>query len=208
MKRIPRLSSDGHFTQGTWNTIAGVIEENLREMQIQPGNGVTIVRSPGGQTISALKQGGGGGGTASVILPWDGYSINGVGTPTAGVYATYNVLLYPSTINGTIPSNMFTALSVSGSGTSYIWLACTASAANRQIQSTTITAGTTAPTPPTPVLNSVPATFNYLIGVMISGEYYNLMGRPITLYITEAGRVNRTNPPPNESPWDIYYTWL
>jgi hypothetical protein len=208
MKRIPRLSSDGFFTQNTWNTIANVIEENLREVQIQPGTGVTITRSPGGQTISTLNNGNGGGGTQSVNLPWDAYSVSGIGTETNGMFSNYSVLLYPSTINGTMPSNMFSALTLSGTGMQYVWLACTASSANRQISNTYINSGSTIPTPPAPVLNAVPSSINYLIGVMSNGTYFNIMGRAITLYVTEAGRVKRSNPAPNETPWDIYYTWM
>lgn len=66
MKRLPRLSKSGVLTPAQWDAVARVIEDNFRELRIQPGVGYTVTSSPGGVSFNVS----GNGKTAATVPPF------------------------------------------------------------------------------------------------------------------------------------------
>jgi hypothetical protein len=154
MKRLPRLSRSGVLTPSQWESVAKVIEDNFREVTIQPGVGYTVTNSSGGSSLKIT-----GKGLFKRKLPFDLVK----GSDESGASA---VNVTPGIVAGFLPDNIFDAISYS-SGDLYIWAECTAS--DGSIFSVTLNSGATTPTPQEINEGFPPSSLNIPIG-MIQGE--------------------------------------
>jgi hypothetical protein len=133
------------------------------------------------------------------------------------VTGTYLFSTYPGTVNGLIPTNMFTSSfglnqqTVTGitAGTA-IYQNINVTTSAQQVTSATITYDTT-PAPAIPVQASAPpTTFSYNIGIVISGtQIYRFIAEgSIFFEPTNIYRTNTTNPAPNVVPWLDLWSWV
>jgi len=89
----------------------------------------------------------------------------------------YQMSIAAGSVNGIIPSNMFTTFNLGGSvaGTTYIGIDVTSSSGT--IQSASISVGSSPFTGQAPTANFPPASFVIPMGVIVDGVTYNLLGR-------------------------------
>jgi hypothetical protein len=89
----------------------------------------------------------------------------------------YQMSIMAGSVNGIIPSNMFTTFNLGGSvaGTKYIGITVTSN--NGTIQSASISVGSSPFAGQTPTANFPPASFVIPMGVIVDGVTYNLLGR-------------------------------
>jgi hypothetical protein len=196
MKRLPRLTKSGILTQPQWEAVARVIEDNFREVTLQPGVGYTLKNGPGG---SSLVVSGGGGPTAPVKSPWD----QSVSSQTT---TTITFKFQPGSVGGVMPSNIFTDFTAPVSGTTWFWVEATTTAGS--VSSCTISSGSTQPAPGTAAADAPPSSFKVLIGVSVNGTYFNVLKKNISAVPVESYRTSRTGAGPFELPYTSYWNWV
>lgn len=126
--------------------------------------------------------------------------------------------LWPGTVNGLLPTNMFDELTVNTEGSNYVVLACTTD--SNQVNLATLEIRTTAPTAPAAVLEAAPPTFDVLLGVILkNGDSYTVfkiwpsgfnIGASPRLLITTNKEVVAAFESNVERwyTWDVYATYL
>jgi len=199
MKRIPRLSSSGVLTPPQWESVAKVIESNFREVTLQPGVGYLPKVGSGGTTMSIT--GGGAGSSVRSPLPFD---------MTLGIASAapnnYEIKVAAGTVNGVVPSNIFTPLdlgvSTLDSVTIYVGLSVTATSG--QIQSVTIAKSTTAFANQTPTASTPPALFTIPMGLITGGKVYNLLGK---YWVNATSSILYSTADPSSGVVTNYYVW-
>ena len=136
------------------------IIDAIRECQINSvvGSGGTIAtfkRGPGGTTVSINSKRTGI--SSSSLCPF---------TPTAtAVTSGYEVSFSTGTVNGLLPSNMFSPLTgVTTSGRNYFYVKCTSD--GKSLSTAIIEKDTAIRTPPASTIDSAPTTVNILIATM------------------------------------------
>ena len=191
MKRLPRLSKPGILTPSEWNGVAKVIEDNFREVTLQPGVGYTLNSSPGGQS---LKIAGGSSSAPPAKLPFDMIlSVSG---------GNDQVSLVPGICGGFLPTNLNTSVTIDLSSTVYVFLDVVAS--QGQITSVTINANNTPFAGQAPTAGYPPDSFVVPVGLITvdtngnSTATYNLLAKnwisPVGSVIFSVGLTN-------------YYVW-
>lgn len=135
-----------------------------------------------------------GGGTAT--YPFDITIDSGSG------YCTF---IY-GTMNGIAPTNIGSTLSVSLSGTQYVYLAC--SAVDGVFSSSTITIGSSAPSVIGTNIGYPPNSFSVLLHVVVNGTPFRIINRSSLQALSkEAFRTQKVMTTPDMLPYDSYYTW-
>ena len=146
----------------TAEMINGIVDA-IREGQVSSVVGGTFRRTSGGTTISINTPPRSTSAVAPATLcPF---------TPTAvAVTSGFNVSFSVGTINGMLPTNMFSPITgVTTSGRSYFYLKCDTN--GKLITSAVIEQDTSVRTPQASVADAAPALFNILIATMTtSGE--------------------------------------
>lgn len=104
----------------------------------------------------------GGGGGGATAIPFK----------VVGIDAT-NIQVRPGTINQLLPSNFNTNLTISGSGTEYVYL--TVNAVNNVLDSATFSIQTTAQDIPGPSQDAPELTFYVLIAVLVNGSVFQII---------------------------------
>lgn len=110
------------------------------------------------------------------------------------------------TINGLLPSNYLTGVTVVASGTRYLVLNCTAS--NGQITAASFEADSSVPPALAPTAGQPPTSFKVLIGVSIDAVPFKVWGSGnIQAFGREMFRLAVASPVAGQLPYSIYYTW-
>lgn len=142
----------------------------------------------------------------AAITPFDIFATkNMTGSPPTWD-GTYNVTIYPGTVNGLLPTNVFSTITGIGTGTYYA--AITATTDGKTITSSVWGLSASPPTAQTPTVWTAPTTFVYLFGVLVSGQPYrtiapgSLQFEPINIM-----KIPKVSPGANVIPWDNYYEW-
>jgi hypothetical protein len=130
------------------------IIDSVRECQLQSVVGGFFRRGPGGTTITVPPS---KGGASAQICPFD---------PTAtAVTSGYEVSFSAGTINGILPTNMFSKLTgVTTSAVNYFYLKCATD--GKLLTTAVIEKDTSVRTPQASNADSAPAELNVLIGYM------------------------------------------
>jgi len=162
MKRLPRLSKSGVLTPPQWDQVARAIEANFRELTIQPGIGYTVRNSNGGCSLLIDSQST----EQAARLPWD---ISGAGSVT----------IWPGSIQGLMPSNMFEEFSVTPNAINYVIASVTCDGVS--VTGIELSVETTAPDGQTPAENGYPSDFGIILGVIKDGASYNVWKRSFGL---------------------------
>ena len=145
---------------------------------------------------TAIMDGDGSGGGTTTTYPFD-ITID----PGSG-----NCTFIYGTMNGIAPTNIGNTLSVSMTGTRYVYLAC--SAVNGVFTSSTITIGSSSPTPIGTNIAYPPNSFSVLIHVVVNGTAFRVINRTSLQALSkEAFRVQKSMFTPDTLPYDSYYTW-
>lgn len=178
----------GKLTVGDKNIILDLTDR--RNLDVQPP------ASTAAQGVNVGGSGGGGGGP----YPFDvSFVPLGAGTQTASVR--------PGSVNNLIPSNYLDTYAQNTTGTQY-FLVADVTVTDAAVTGVALTFGTSAPTGIPVALAAPPTSFQILIGVVIEGKWYRIIGNgSLDCTSVEAFRVSATSPSPGTLPYDIYYTW-
>lgn len=141
------------------------------------------------------------GGGNSVPFPFD---ISLVPDPSHAGFSIATIR--PGTVNGLIPSNYATTYSLDDTLVYYLVVSVTAS--DGAITGVTLSMPTTAPAGMPTNMGQPPLSFDYLIGVVVAGDWFRTIGDGgITATSIESFRTSKTSPAPGTLPYDIWYTW-
>jgi hypothetical protein len=202
MKRLPRLSKPGILTPAEWNGVAKVIEDNFREVALQPGVGYTLKNSPGGSSLYIAP---GAGSQKKQRQPLD-IMLEGDPSNPAGYLAS----IVPGTINGILPSNITNGgnLAKFAISDAFTYFTLHLVSNGKVLTAASIQTSTTAPDPPTYSVNAAPATYDYLFGVTYKGAVQRIigLGSP-TLTPTIVQIVPKSSATPGMRSFDNYYLW-
>ncbi len=154
----------------------------------------TVDTLPRSQPASAP---GGGGGSGP--FPFD---VDLVGAAPG----TSDASIRPGTINGIVPADILDVTNLDDTLVYYLVLSVTV--ADGAITGATIAFTTTAPDPVPTALGEPPLAFDYVIGLVVLGEWFRTIGNG-SLFAApeEAFRVDKTAPAPGTLPYEIWYTW-
>lgn len=143
--------------------------------------------------------------------PWKIVNITGVGEPNQnGDYSSYEFSVWPGTINGLIPSNLFNGGELrkfnSDSTLKNVLLKCTSN--GRELNACTIEVSSSLPTPDAAVKYGVPSNLNIVLGAVVKAsafqvEFDNLSATPQMVYIKE-----KSSPAAGEYPYEVYLNWI
>lgn len=140
----------------TADMINGIVD-SIRESQINSVVGGTFKRSAGGTTISINAPPKTTGAVAQAICPFDPQ----VATTTAG----YEVSFSAGTINGILPTNIFSPLTgITTAGKTYFYIKCASD--GKLLTTAVIEKSTSIRTPQASNADSAPTEINVLIGYM------------------------------------------
>lgn len=140
---------------------------------------------------------GGGGGSSK---PWD-VSLSGVGTPdaTTGKYSSYKGTVWPGTVAGILPSNVFSngKLAEFSVGASMMKWKAKCLTNGKQITSVEIVVDASDPPAQTLVPSALPAEAMFVFGVTFEGSAYRTigLGNPSVTF-HQAIVTDKENPPP------------
>jgi hypothetical protein len=143
------------------------------------------------------------------VNPWDLLVDPGANS------TSFNVQVYPGTVNGKISTNLLTtgALTTfnlsSISPTTLTYFSVSITVSSNQIASSTIQFSNT-PSLPIPVTtNTLPTAFTYDFGVMVGGTPYRLIGIGHMYFLSWVQyRFPLASPPAGVIPWTDYMTWV
>jgi len=169
MARCPRLSQGGSFTTSMWDRFADWIDGELRAREIQSVIGGTFTNSPGGVSLNLQ---GNRRIADNVRKPFDIVS-------RVNESEQIEIILWPGTINGIMPSNIFTWTTVDATSTWYAKALVTTDGS--AVTGATIKIDNTAATAQTATLNSLPTVVQVLIGVYGLGTAYNIKNGNVTM---------------------------
>ena len=145
---------------------------------------------------TAIMDGDGSGGGTTTTYPFD-ITID----PGSG-----NCTFIYGTMNGIAPTNIGSTLTVALTGTRYVYLAC--SAINGVFSSSTITIGSSSPTPIGTNIAYPPNSFSVLIHVVVNGVAFRVINRSSLQALSkEVFRSQKVMTTPDMLPYDSYYTW-
>lgn len=152
------------------------------------------------------------GGTTITIIPPRGQASSSQScpfTPTAvAVTGGFNVLFSVGTINGILPSNMFTPLTgVTTSARNYFYIKCTSD--GKSLESAIIEKDVTMRTPPASTIDTAPTELNILIATMAtSGSIVTTIAcENLTATIVPTIQEDNTSFVVGERNFKQYYNW-
>lgn len=159
-------------------------------------------RFPGG-TVRIPNSSGSSAASKTTPAPWTPFF-------TQDGSGNYYANFYPGTVGGIVPSNMFSAITLTQGDVNYLYLEVTASAGT--VTAATIAASTTYPTLASPVSGSAPTSFNVPIGIFdltqSPPKCYNVVGfgniwcQP---YVTVFDTINTGAP--LKAPFTPWFNW-
>ena len=209
MKRLPRLTNSGILTQPQWEAVARVIEDNFREVTLQPGVGYTLKNGPGGSSL-VVNNGGGSASSAAAPSPFDVTLVpvevsGGSGGSTAPT--SYTATIRPGTVNGILPSNIFDSFTIEASQTTYF--KAVAATNGKVVTSVSIVADDQAPAVQVPVPQALPAGFEVLFAVSAQGTVFrtlapgsSIVAGPNALFVAD-----RSGWTPGHPLTETWYAW-
>lgn len=193
MKRLPRLSKSGILTPAQWDGVAKVIEDNFREVALQPGVGYTLKNSPGGSSIVVtppIPQ--------KNLQPFDVMLGSDGGAPSATIV--------PGTVNGILPSNMFDTFDLDATSTWYFKAGATTD--GTQVTAVEIYVDNSPPDVQVPVPQALPASFDKLFAMSVAGKVFRMIpDGSITVAAQPLFTADRTSWAPGKPMTQTWYSW-
>ena len=149
---------------------------------------------------------------------FDGYRahlrVNGGGTPVQphpwkttrnDDGATKRVSVLPGTINSLVPTNIFSPLTISGTGTEYVVLTMTSTGGTPESASLSIE--TTYPVPSATSASEPPTVAKDVLVALNDGIIYQIRETNLTATSVEVFQETVTNPSPSERQYIPWYRW-
>lgn len=117
-----------------------------------------------------------------------------------------SLTLTTGTVNGLVPTNIGSTLTIVGTGTEYLQLSI--SAANAQITSSSFSVSSTAPSVIPVIQGQPPTSFDFCTHVIVNGTAFRVIGNGSLVFTPyEAWRFAKAMPTPDSMPYDSYYSW-
>lgn len=183
----------------------------LKRARVLPGVGIKLTETLNGTVVSLKPPRAAGGGSSVDRHPWQIHNMTGVGEPDEqGDYNSYEFQVWPGTINGLIPSNLFDGGQLrkfTGDATlKNVLLKCTSD--GKELNACTIEVDASLPSPDAAVKYGVPSNLNIVLGAVVKDaafqvEFDNLSATPQMVYIKEKGSVAA-----GEYPYEVYLNWI
>lgn len=180
------------------------ILDEVEGVTIKPGSNIRVKRSIGGTLVEVTQSA-----TGATITPFQIFATKKL---VMGIWnGTYNITLYPGSIDETIPTNMFATINQTVASTQYVILTCESD--GYRITSSTWSVTGTPPTPPAATADVPPSEFYIILGVI----FYNATTSAIIIYqiirtnLDAAPDIWTTTTRPTAGPYDLaaqnYYYW-
>lgn len=134
--------------------------------------GYTVKVTDSGTSLIITAPTSRGGGTPSVISPWDL-------TISTSITGDVTLTVWPGAINGLMPTNMFDVFTIDATGLWY--LIATVTTDGTAISSCVLSASHTAPSGQVFASNAMPSTVSITVGVIKAGLIYNIWKKNITM---------------------------
>lgn len=193
MKRLPRLSKSGILTPAQWDGVAKVIEDNFRQVTLQPGIGYTLKTGPGGSSFVVTAQI-----PQKNLQPFDVMS----GTAEGASSAT----IVPGTLNGILPTNMFDSFTLDATSTWYFKAGATTD--GTQVTAVEIFVDNSPPDVQVPVPQALPASFDKLFAMSVDGKVFRMIpDGSITVAAQPLFTADRTSWAPGKPMTETWYSW-
>jgi hypothetical protein len=117
-----------------------------------------------------------------------------------------SLTLTTGTVNGLVPTNITSTLTIIGTGTEYLQLSV--SATNAQITSSSFSVSAVAPSPIPVIQGQPPTSFDFCTHVIVNGTAFRVIGNGSLVFTPyEAWRFAKAMPTPDSMPYDSYYSW-
>lgn len=184
----------------------------LKRARILPGVGIKLTETLNGTVVSLKPTRGGGGSVGTERRPWEITNLRGVGEPDEdGKYSTYEFQIWPGTISGLLPVNLFDGdelrwFTASAGAAQNVLLKCTSD--GNELTTATIEVSASFPAPQPAVKFGVPSELNILLAVVYGAAAYqveseNMSAQPQMVYIKE-----KASPAAGEYPYEVYLNWV
>ena len=184
------------------------LADNARANRILPGAGIRVRQSPNGVTISVVPKRGGAPSSSSPFFPWEIYSFVGQGTPdSAGIFNSYKALVWPATVDGVLPDNMYDEFAVSG-GNNTAFFKCKTTFSQGSLQTARIVVESTPGAAPKTLKGSPPTEGEFVFAIAKNGAVYQIVTDVIHTQIIERFRVPLTPLVVGGLVYEYYYSIL
>jgi hypothetical protein len=188
-KRSPLTASD-------LNSLVDV----LKRARVLPGVGIKLTETLNGTVVSLKPTRGGGGGSSTERRPFDIINLRGEGEPDEdGKYSNYKAEVWPGTVAGLLPSNLFDAgkLATFTVPAALQKWKCKCLTDGKQITSVQIVVDASDPPAQTLVPSALPAEAWFLFGLTFEGANYRTLGpgNP-SVTLNQAVVTDKTTAPP------------
>lgn len=195
--RLPTFKSTSPGLANALNVLARAIESVYGSSRVSIGG--NLLGHQGVDGISIEGYGEAGDASPTVYLPWDLFS------QEAASETTLTCKFWPGNMGGIIPTEMFQEFTVSTESMQYLVVHVTA--ANGAVQSCTLTIEGSHPAGQEHTLGAPPATFDWLVGVFVEGNYYNIAKKNLVVTPRETQREDNPSATPYGLPYQSYFIW-
>lgn len=147
--------------------------------------------------------------TSRELLPWDMVSRVGVGEVNEdGTFDDYKYKFYPANFGGVIPLNMFDEFTASGDANTTTYVIVNATCGNDGVATCSLSVDTTPPGPSLAEENALPATLDWVVGVVVGSSYFNIAKKNLIVKSVEAFReTDDTVSNPFQLPFKSWFKW-
>lgn len=176
------------------------LREAIDQCRLLPGPGYQVKRGTTGTTLTIKRRGGGGGTLAAEDDPCP-FDV----TPTV-TSAGVNLSVQPGLVNGVLPSNMFSVLTASGTGTKYVCVDVTTNGKN--VTGATLAVKTSVPTAPAATADVAPSSVSVIVSV-VSGSvaYKTIPCGNITMRVSPSITEDNPTATGGERNYTQFYQW-
>ncbi|MFZ4774638.1 MAG: hypothetical protein ACOYM3_04700 [Terrimicrobiaceae bacterium] len=169
-------------------------QETLRRSRPVAGPGIRITESTNNLVISADAARPAD--AAATPTPWDVLSY---------IAGTGALRLYPGLVNGLLPSNILSPITVSDAGVT--WIIVRQATDGKRITSSLLVAVTTPPVSPSTELGGAPSSFDWPVLLRAEKTFFPLERSNLYFDTFEAWREAVETVEPGAPQWDSYWTW-
>lgn len=170
------------------------VQKTLARLRPVAGPGIKITEGTNNLVISADRQNPQS--SAQTMNPWDVLSY---------ASSTGALRLYPGLVNGIIPSNILTDLTVADEATT--WVVARQVTDGKRITSSSLVAVTDPPVSPSTELGGAPSTFDWPVLLRAAQTFFPLERANLYFETLEAWREAVETPEPGAPQWSSYWTW-
>ena len=190
----PKISTRGGGTTGVSAVVWNQLIDYLKSTRIVPNINVSPRITSQGTILKTTE-------TArriSLLNPWEIHNLNGDGEPDSnGIFANYKAKVYPATVNGILPNNLFSSgkLAEFSFPSSLTKWKCECTTDGRQITSCKIVVDETDPPQQTLVASLLPEKASFVFAVTNGGNVWQIRNQNVTANTDLSLITDKTSPP-------------